>query len=78
MQVIGKNPSQGRRVTVKTSSSSTDQSAISHSPLSIPTASYIAEICGELTLMAKRANLDFLSHLLAMAQAEAEHASNKS
>ena len=35
-------------------------------------AAYIAEICLELVLMAKGANLSLVAHLLAMAQAEAE------
>lgn len=39
----------------------------------ILTAAYIAEMSGELGLMAKTANFAFLSHLLAMAQAEAEY-----
>ena len=38
------------------------------------TAFYIAGMCGELATMARSVNLTFLSHLLAMAQAEAENA----
>ena len=37
-------------------------------------AAYIAEMCLELVLMAKGANLTLVTHLLAMAQAEAEYA----
>ena len=37
-------------------------------------ATYIAEMCLELVLMAKGANLTLVTHLLAMAQAEAEYA----
>ena len=38
-------------------------------------AAYIAEMCGGLVEMATGAHLPFLSYLLAMAEAEAEHAS---
>ena len=37
------------------------------------TAAYISDISGQLRRMARDADLAFLSHLLAMAQAEAEH-----
>jgi hypothetical protein len=45
-------------------------SAVAPSPQE--TVAYIAEICVELARMAKGADLAFLAHLLAMAQAEAE------
>ena len=71
MGVVGKHPNQRRRVRVRTSSLS--KTAPATSPRT-STAAYIAEMCGELVMMAKAANLNFLAHLLAMAQAEAESA----
>ena len=75
MGVVGKNPNQRRRVRVRTSSLSKNAPLTSRLASATPTAAYIAEMCGELVGMAKGANLTFLSHLLAMAQAEAEYAS---
>ena len=46
-------------------------------PSAHQTASYIAEICAELVIIAKAADLIFLAHLLTMAQAEGEAVSDK-
>ena len=40
-------------------------------------AAYVAEMCAELVMMSKGANLPFVAHLLAMAQAEAEYAAEQ-
>ena len=40
-------------------------------------AAYLAAMCSELVVMAKVANLPFVAHLLAMAQAEAESAAEQ-
>ena len=74
MGVVGKNPNQRRRVRVRTSSSDKTATIVAVPAPVIQTAAYIAEMCAELLLMAQGANLMFLSHLLAMAQAEAESA----
>ena len=72
MDVVGKRPNQRRRVSVKESSSKNEQSRDANTPSPQQVAAYIAEICLELVLMAKGANLSLVAHLLAMAQAEAE------
>ena len=74
MDVVGKRPNQRRRVSVKTSSPKNEQSRDANTPSPQQVAAYIAEICLELVLMAKGANLTLVAHLLAMAQAEAEYA----
>ena len=74
MSVVGKNPNRRRRVSVKTSSPKNEQSPDANTPSPQQVAAYIAEICLELVLMAKGANLTLVAHLLAMAQAEAEYA----
>lgn len=72
MGVVGKSPNQRHRVSVpSTFSEAAPSAATSSTPQE--TAAYIAEICVELARMAKGADLGFLAHLLAMAQAEAEH-----
>ena len=43
------------------------------SPTPQHTAAYVAHMCADLAIMAKGANLPFFAHLLAMAQAEADH-----
>lgn len=73
MGVVGKNGHRRRRVRVKPSSSAKTSSSTFDEVSAIPKAAYIAAMSGELRLMAKGANLEFLSHLLAMAQTEAEH-----
>ena len=72
MAVVGKTPNQHRRVRVKTSSSKNIQSVNTNTPSPQQVASYISEMCLELVLMAKGANLTLVAHLLAMAQAEAD------
>ena len=72
MDVVGKRPNQRRRVSVKESSSKNEQSRDANTLSPQQVAAYIAEICLELVLMAKGANLSLVAHLLAMAQAEAE------
>ena len=74
MGVVGKNPNLRRRVRVKPSFSAETATIISVAVPAVQTAAYIAEMCAELLLMAQVANLAFLSHLLAMAHAEAEYA----
>ena len=74
MDVVGKRPNQRRRVSVKESSSKNEQSRDANTLSPQQVAAYIAEICLELVLMAKGANLTLVAHLLAMAQAEAEYA----
>ena len=76
MSVVGKNPNRRRRVSVKTSSPKNEQSPDANTPSPQQVAAYIAEICLELVLMAKGANLTLVAHLLAMAQAEAEYAAD--
>ena len=40
-------------------------------PQDAQTAAYIADMCKDLSVLARKGNLAFLAHLLAMAQAEA-------
>ena len=77
MGVVGKSPSQRRSVSVKATFSEKAPSAVAASPSPQEAAAYIAEICVELVRLAKGANLVFLAHLLAMAQAEAEHVADQ-
>ena len=72
MSVVGKKPNQRRRVSIKTSSAENIQSVNANTTSPQLVAGYIAEMCLELVVMAKDANLTFVAHLLAMAQAEAE------
>ena len=72
MGVIGKTPNPRRKVRVKTTSSKNIQSVSANTPSPQKVATYIAEMCAELVLMAKGTNLTLVTHLLAMAQAEAE------
>ena len=74
MDVVGKRPNRRRRVSVNTSSPKNEKSRDANTPSPQQVATYIAEICLELVLMAKGANLTLVAHLLAMAQAEAEYA----
>ncbi len=46
-------------------------------PTAHQTASYIADICAELVIIAKAADLIFLAHLLTITQAEGESISEK-
>ena len=72
MGSVGKIRRRRRGAGVKTNSSAkAAPSTLGQAP-AIFTAAYIAEMSGELRLMAREADLAFLSHLLAMAQAEAE------
>jgi len=73
MGVYGKSPNPRRSVSVKSISSDTSLSAFGTAPSPQETAAYIAEIVGALVVIATGANLVFVAHLLAMAQAEAEH-----
>ena len=74
MNVDGKSPILRRRVSVrKSAAAAKTKSKSANNPISsIQAASYIADMCGQLLLMAKDVQLGFLAHLLAMAQAEAE------
>ena len=74
MDVVGKRPNRRRRVSVNTSSPKNEKARDANTPSPQQVAAYIAEICLELVLMAKGANLSLVAHLLAMAQAEAEYA----
>ena len=76
MGVVGKTPNQRRRVSFKTSPSKQTQAVDANTPSPQQVAAYIAEICLELMIMAKGANLTLVAHLLAMAQAEAELATD--
>ena len=69
MALVGKNPTNGPKARVDEPGAAQMKSGISSRT---DTARYIAEICDEMALMAKGAQLTFLAHLLAMAQAEAE------
>ena len=62
MGVVGKtaNPRANRSVNSQAEAESAAQ-----------TAAYVEEICAGLAVMAKKADLVFLAHLLALAQAEA-------
>jgi hypothetical protein len=46
-------------------------------PTAHQTATYIADICTELVIIAKAADLIFLAHLLTLAQAEGESERDK-
>jgi len=70
---VGKNRRQRQRVRVKTSSSAKKAPSTSGEESAILTAAYIAQMSGELRLLAKNVNLAFLSHLLAMVEAEAAY-----
>ena len=74
MALVGKNPNQRLRVSVELSHPVDTPIAPPTAPSPQQVATYIAEICLELVLMAKGANLTLVAHLLAMAQAEAEYA----
>jgi alpha/beta superfamily hydrolase len=76
MGVVGKSPNPRRRVRVKATFPDNAPLAIVAPPSSQEAAAYIAEICVELVRMAQDANLTFVAHLLAMAQAEAESAAD--
>ena len=71
MALVGKNPTNGPKARVDEPGAAQMKSGISSRT---DTARYIAEICDEMALMAKGAQLTFLAHLLAMAEAEAEYA----
>ena len=73
MALVGKNPNQHLRVRVEISPAVDTPTATTTAPSPQQIAAYIAEICLELVLMAKGANLTLVAHLLAMAQAEAEY-----
>jgi mannose/fructose-specific phosphotransferase system component IIA len=74
---VGKSPNQRRRVSVKRSSSENVEAADADAPSPQQVAAYIAEMCGEMAIMAKGVNLPLVAHLLAMAQAEAEYAADQ-
>ena len=75
MNVVGKSPDQRCRVSVRVKAHPSAESEPKRPASMTPqTAFYIAGMCGELATMARSVNLTFLSHLLAMAQAEAENA----
>lgn len=44
------------------------------SPASSAAAAYIADMCGQLAILAKKSDLPLIAHFLSMAQAEAMHA----
>ena len=71
MGVVGKNPNPRRSVSVQSAVFEEKSFAVGAGPSQKETAAYIAEISGELVMMAKRADLSLLAHLLAMAHAEA-------
>ena len=73
MGVVGKSPDLRRRVSVKAIFPEKAPSAVAATPSPQEAAAYIAQMCAELVIMAKGANLVFAAHLLAMAQAEAEY-----
>ena len=73
MGVVGKSPNQRRRVSVESSTAVHTRTTSTTTPSPQQTAAYVAEICLELVVLAKAANLHFLAHLLTMAQAEAAH-----
>jgi hypothetical protein len=73
MGVVGKSPDQRRRVSVQAIFPEKDPSAMAATPSPQLAADYIAHMCAELVIMSKGANLVFVAHLLAMAQAEAEY-----
>jgi len=52
------------------------QAAPAMTPASRETAAYLADMCVELALLARKADLALLAHLLAMAQAEALNAAD--
>ena len=73
MPLVGSNPTKRRGIRVEsTITLETEPSVPEVAPI-IDTANYIAQLCAEMVLMAKAANLPLLAHLLAMAQAEAEY-----
>jgi len=73
MSLVGKRPNQRRRVSVVISPIVNAQIAIRIVPSTQQVAIYLAEMCAELVVMAKGANLPFVAHLLRMAQAEAAY-----
>lgn len=68
----GKNRLQRRGVGAKARSGAKTTQPVPAIAPAVFTAAYIAEMSRELRLMARAADLVFLSDLLAMAQAEAE------
>ncbi len=76
MGVVGKSPNPRRGVSVKATFPENAPSAAAAPPSAQDAAAYIAEICVELVRIAQDANLTFVAHLLAMAQAEAESAAD--
>ena len=70
MGLVGKHPN--KRARVKTSESAKigiDKTGKARASAQ-KSAIYIGEMCGELLRIAKTNNLDFLAHLLSMAQAD--------
>ena len=76
MGLVCRTPNRRRRVSVETSCSENVQSVDANTPSPQQVAVYIADMCLELMLMAKAAELPLVAHLLAMAQAEVESAAD--
>ena len=76
MTLVGKHPTKRRKIGVSSETIVRNKKSNSGDALKCYTAHYIRELCAEMALMAKSANLKFLSHLLAMAEAEAEYQSS--
>jgi len=71
MSIVGKNSHE--RATQGIADNTQGQAASRPLQESQATAAYIADLCAELTIMAKQADLGLVAYLLAMAQAEARH-----
>ena len=76
MTLGGKHPTKRRKIGVSSETIVSNEKSNCGDLLKCYTAHYIRELCAEMALMAKSANLKFLSHLLAMAEAEAEYQSS--
>ena len=75
MSIVGKNSHE--RATQGIADNTQVQAASRPSQASQATAAYIADLCAELTIMAKQADLGLVAYFLAMAQAEARHAAER-
>ena len=73
MRTVVKRANQRASKSVKENLGVEGASTMTHASQASETAAYIAEMCGDLAIMAKKADLVFLAHLLAMAQAEANY-----
>lgn len=73
MSLVGKSPNQRRGVSVKSSLSKNIESVDPQAATPQQVAAYIAGMCRDLLAMQPAPNTGLVAHLLAMAQAEAEH-----